>query len=208
MDSIESDRAMHDKRYVRNHLRMVSAFVFALLAVLHVGIACADEIKIHRCIGANGEPTFSDRPCSTLELSSQAQVAAQASSIAPASVPIVTQTCPISPDDLRTRIAAAFATQNAVGISGLFLWEGYVRGSSTSALSSLAKLVREPLTGIDIDDNVDDADNSTQRYASKDPLPRSITVRTAREMDRVPREAATRFDLTSRQGCWWLLFTE
>lgn len=190
MRSTKADQRRHGKHCLRIQYLRMQLVLFSVAALLLVDPAIADDAKVHRCIGSNGEPSFSDKPCTTT-------AAPTALDIAPGSslnVRPTTQTCPTSADDLKQRIGTAFATRNAVGLSGLFLWEGHTGGSSTAALRDMANLVREPLIAIDLDEG--EAQHSPSA---------SVSIRTTREMDRVPREAVTRYESHMRQGCWWLM---
>ncbi|WP_440222246.1 hypothetical protein ACQQ2N_14260 [Dokdonella sp. MW10] len=174
--------------------------VVSMLAVS--AAAVAQPTTIRRCIGPGGEPVFTDRPCAQVAPARDAPTTPSppaAAELTPgahaAAMRATPQTCPTTSDALRTRVAEAFAARNAVTLSGLVLWDGY---ASTSALQDLARLVAEPLMGIDVGSA---ADPERAPGATGD----SLVVRTGRDMDRVPREVQTRFAIVPRHGCHWLL---
>lgn len=185
--------------------------------VVACGAANAQDGRIHRCIGENGEPTFSDQKCSALK----ATVAAEPPISMPGhsgvdslqtthpAAPSITQTCAVSAEDLRTRVAGAFQSANAVGLSGLFLWEGYGQGSAISPLRDLATLVRQPLLSLDVDSTMQfrepDQDGRREERYEGDAL-FELVVRTVGEQERnVPFESVHRYQMRERAGCWWLL---
>ncbi len=201
MDRTRPDRRAQGKHRFAFKCLRVKLIVVSMLA--WSAVVVAQSTTIRRCIGPGGEPVFTDRPC--------AQVAPgqdTTATVAPATAPVeatpgahaaamraTPQTCPTTNDALRTRVAEAFAARNAVTLSGLVLWDGY---ASTAALKDLARLVAEPLIGIDVGPA---ADPERAPGATGD----SLVVRTGRDMDRVPHEVQTRFAIVPRHGCHWLL---
>lgn len=203
MRCTKTDRRNQGKLYLQSNYLRVKPCRFLAVWLATFGTAFAQDAQVHRCIGSHGEPTFTDQPCAVSIPSEPAGISLDARVAAPAS----TQTCPISPEDLRTRVAAAFASRDAVSLSGLFLWGGHSRGSASASLRDLSTLLGEPLISIDIE--ADGIEASTQSdsgsRATHDPPPvHVLVIRSGREMDRVPREAVTRYAMTARQGCWWL----
>jgi hypothetical protein len=189
MVGIRTDSRTCDKHCLQiRHLRMKPSWLaWAVLAA--AGAAVADEVRMYRCIGSNGEPSFSDRPCSSLQ-GTPAPHDNQATSpnLAP-----TTQTCPISADDLKQRIQSAFANRSAVSLSGLFLWDGVGGATVNTSLRDLARLVAEPLLAVDVDEG-NTLDSASPRLA----------IRTAHSMHHVPQEVQTQYLIRKQQGCWWL----
>lgn len=187
-----------------------SWLLLALLVPLHS--ALAQDARIHRCIGENGEPTFSDSKCTGMATRADpATPPSGAPSASPAPSwrgPATTQTCARSPEDLRARVAAAFAARNGVGLSGLFLWNGFGQGSAVAPLRDLAALIAEPLVSVEIDSyaRYDEGDRYSDRaYEPMDDAPLEMVIRTVAEQERrVPYEATSRYGLVELGGCWWL----
>ena len=188
-----------------------------LLVLLSLcGALHAQEARIHRCIGENGEPTFSDQKCGSLTPLPDPVPATTA--LPPASdrslphalqAPAITQTCATSPDDLRDRAASAFASANAVSFSGLFRWDGFGQGSAIDPLRDLAMLIKEPLISIDLDSIIQFPEGHKDTHGrdtrSVEDL-HELVIRTVGEMQhRVPYESVHRFELGEQSGCWWLL---
>src|SRR5581483_5502718 len=95
--------------------------IVVLLAVVSLAVFCMmrpAHAQVHRCMGANGEPVFTDQPCGAQEPSLGA--ADSANGVAPATSSGVTSNangvqsagtnaaCPRSPQALREGIALAF----------------------------------------------------------------------------------------------------
>lgn len=211
MCSTTADRREHGKPILHRVCLQLKP-VLLLLGTLAT-VASAQEATIHRCIGANGEPTFSDQKCAQSGLSIAPPRADQPitntlQELPPMDQPIVTQTCATTPAELRERALAAFAASNGVGFSGLFLWDGYGYGSSVAPLKELATMIGEPLISIELDSyaNAPDAGRDTLPNV---PAPASSThelvIRTMAEGERrVPYEAVRQFELAESRGCWWL----
>ncbi|MEO8010523.1 MAG: hypothetical protein ABI650_02640 [Dokdonella sp.] len=173
-------------------LRPILATVLTMAMALP---AHAQEHTIRRCIGVNGEPTFTDQPCATIA------PRIEVDDLGGVSPSATTQTCATSPEQLRERVIDAFSTGNAIALSGLFLWDGYRGRSSTSHLQDLARLVVEPLISVDVAISTDSAREGSVMHAS-------LIVRSARDLERVPIEAISTFLLSSEGGCSWLVLPD
>jgi hypothetical protein len=196
-------RTKTDRHGLGKHSRR--SFCLRLQPLLVIALACTSasafaQDGIRRCIGENGEPVFSDRPCTTIAPA----IDARATPRDPSST--TTQTCATSASELRERVVDAFAMRNALALSGLLLWDGYGGASATSELQSLARLVVEPLVAVDLDEFDTPASLPSDEGSSvrQRPSERALTIRTARDLDHVPQEARTSFELVDHGGCWWL----
>jgi hypothetical protein len=193
-----------------------------LLAMfLFASFAQAQEGRIHRCVGENGEPFFSDQRCTQAAASAPVEGSQDAPPTAATNMtdpttqtprsgqPQVTQTCATSPEDLRDRVARAFESSNAVSFSGLFLWDGFGQGSALAPLRDLSRIIHEPLTSIELESTPLFRERSRDDY--RDDRRRAdelfeLLVRTISEGDRrVPYESVSHFELREQLGCWWLL---
>lgn len=180
------------------------------------GVANAQSGRVHRCIGENGEPTFSDQKCGALKAAPApenptvfpAQAGIGKPTEANSALPVITQTCAISPTDLRERVVSAFASANAVGFSGLFLWDGFGEGSAIAPLRDLAALIREPLLSINLEPSSQfrDGDQSGPGNIRRDDDKLfELVIRTVGQQERnVPFESVRQYELSEQRGCWWL----
>ena len=183
--------------------------LLALFCVLH-----AAHAQVHRCLGANGEPVFTDQPCGAQEPSvgkseSANGIAPATSSAAASNINGVQSAgtgaaCPRSPQALRERIVLAFNSDDPNTLAGLMDWRGYDRHSANSRLREFKQWLKEPFIGVQFNGPPDpsgalpdDAD-----YVAPDPW--GVTVLT---QPRGEDYTDTRnFGVMQRGGCWWLSF--
>ena len=219
-ENMDITRAEHigQGKELLQRTRLRAKFFWLLLALLALcGVAHAQSGRVHRCIGENGEPTFTDQKCDALKATpapeSPATSSTQPGSTNPANtfspLPSITQTCAVSPEDLRGRVINAFASANSVGFSGLFLWEGFGRGTAIAPLRDLAVLIREPLLSIDLESSSRLLDREQSAYRDtrhENDEPFELVIRTVGQQERnVPFESIRHYELSEQRGCWWLL---
>lgn len=197
---------------------MIRRWLPLLLLMLPLG-ALAQE-GIHRCIGPDGNPLFTDQPCAALQATPvttppastqppQGDLAATLTAPAPVS-------CATTVAELRQGMLQAFAARNPNRLAGLMLWNGYGRDAVVADIRSLGNLMQRPL--LDIGEAGDDPEAVSQTSGSDDlgtppvaaanpPAPRGgngqLVVRTAND-DGSGASRETRFDVVRRSGCLWL----
>jgi hypothetical protein len=181
----------------------------AILCVVH-----AAHAQVHRCIGVNGEPVFTDQPCGTRESSLDAIDSANGVA---ASRPAGTisnangvqsagtnATCPRSPQALRERIAVAFNGDDPNALAGLIDWRGYDGHGANTRMRDFKQWLKEPLTGIEFNGPPDPSGALPDDADYVVPDPWGVTVLTQ------PRGEdytdSRNFGVTQRGGCWWLSF--
>lgn len=188
-----------------------------LLCLLPLGAFAQDGI--HHCIGADGNPVFTDQPCAALkatpvrntpDVSSVQTVPASLIPLANTPPPVL---CATTAASLRQSMMEAFASRNPNRLAGLMLWNGYGRDAVVADIRSLGSLMQRPLLDIGgaeeepAPTHTDDVGAATSAPdAPTSPAPsanRQLVVRTAGDDGSgVPRE--TRFDVVHRSGCLWL----
>ena len=200
MACTRSDRPGYGKHSRRSFCLRLQPSLCAVLigAVVWASASASAQDGIRRCIGDNGEPVFSDRPCTAVKV--PADTDGFSRDILAATT---TQTCATTADDLKDRVAMAFADRNAVALSGLLLWDGYRGREATSELQALARLVTEPLVAIDIDARIAEPVDTPEDRRRPSPV-HALSIRTVRDLDHVPHEARTEFAIVDQGGCWWL----
>ncbi|MBS0431270.1 MAG: DUF4124 domain-containing protein [Proteobacteria bacterium] len=187
---------------------MRSIFFPALALLALTCVAHPAHAQVHRCIGANGEPVFTDQPCGAAGSSSSG---ASANGIAPAAATApsslggdASAACPASPQALRDRIAAAFAGRDPNLIAGMIDWRGYDRDGATARLRDFAHWLQQPLTGIRFEGPPDPSGAQSGDADYAPPSPTGVTVTTQPRGDET---ATTRsFGISKSGGCWWLGF--
>ncbi|HXS72408.1 MAG TPA: hypothetical protein VN725_00030 [Rhodanobacteraceae bacterium] len=193
---------------------MRAMLLFSLLGLSLLCVAHNARAQIHRCMGAQGEPVFTDQPCGAAELS-----VGVASSTTDSELPTeshaaginhgaqLAASCPRSPQQVRDRIAVAFSDDNPNALAGLFDWRGFDHDSADARLREFRRWLKRPLAGVQFSGAPDpsgaqpgDADYDVQ-------APSGVTVLTQSGGN---AEGATpdarSFGMANRGGCWWLMF--
>lgn len=166
--------------------------VFAAAAVAQPGPPPGEPIAtqtIHRCIGPDGTPEFTGRPCATR--SNPARLQPDSGPVPAATAP---GTCPTSDDDLKSRVAAAVERHDVNALAGLVIWSG---GAVHSRMGELSALVDGVPLGIEFDAGGaagDGAEAGTE----------SLVVTTNDSVHGVQREVT--FGVVDRSGCRWLVW--
>jgi hypothetical protein len=172
-----------------------------LFTLSMLALPAGAQTAIHRCIGSHGNPIFTDQPCATMQASSVRASPTPGGALL-AAPPML---CAASRDDLRQGVIEAFAQQDANRLAGLMLWNGYGRGAAIADIQALARLVRQPLLGIDFPGDPPPATSAGMPYsAPAEPAYSAPTL-----MLEVADPSGTgarqwRFDLVHRAGCLWL----
>jgi hypothetical protein len=189
-------------------MRPTTALLLLLIGCLLLVRATpvAAQNPIHRCIGANGSPVFTDQPCDSMQATSVTAAAKPADASQPAGPPQIT--CASDIGKLRQSVIDAFASHDANRLAGLMLWGGYGRGAAVADIRSLAALMRYPLLDMGPAEEPPSAGSSANPLAT-DPAPAApepahqlILHVAGNDADGNPREL--RFDIVRRSGCLWL----
>ncbi|HEV2539353.1 MAG TPA: DUF4124 domain-containing protein [Frateuria sp.] len=167
------------------------ALRLSCLLLLSLAAFCARaQTPIRRCIGADGQPVFTDQPCASLQAT---PAPATSAAIAPPSLRPPAVTCAADAEALRQAVIDAFADGDANRLAGLMLWAGYGKGAAVADIRALSALMRRPLLGIELADTADDP-------AAGRP---ALVVRTVATDDSGGGEE-TRFAIEPHSGCLWL----
>lgn len=187
--------------------------LFLLLWVLPVS-AIRAQGDIHRCMGADGIPVFTDRVCT--DLNARPVMPAPASNAhapieQPAQAPAVT--CAADLKQLKQAVVDAFAERNPNRLAGLTLWNGDGKEEVVAGIRYFNRLMSRPLIEVisvsdapsEADD--DDADASTLSLSAS-PHPASahdeaLIVQTESD-DGSGATVQTHFGVMHRSGCVWL----
>jgi hypothetical protein len=184
---------------------------FFLLLFLPIAAARAQG-DIHRCMGSNGIPVFTDRVCSDVNASPLLPPAAASS--APAS-PVLAQPPPVlcASDlaQLKQAVIDAFAVRNPNRLAGLMLWNGDGQQAVVADIRVFSQLMAHPLIGVTA---------AGETAAGDDPAGPSSASMTASSNDArahgqsllVQTESGdgsgaaeqTRFEVIHHSGCLWL----
>lgn len=196
-------------------MRRLIALLCCVLFVAATPLAA--QSPIHRCVGANGNPVFTDQPCAALNATPLAPAAPSVHQSTGASAPAIL--CAANIDELKRAVIEAFADHDANRMAGLILWSGYGRSAVVADIQALQRFMREPLLDLGLVPADDPA--PTTSAASADPFamfdgtapiaappPATadsdiLVLHTSGDADDgQPR--AMRFSVVRRAGCAWL----
>ncbi|RAO76895.1 DUF4124 domain-containing protein [Dyella jiangningensis] len=180
-----------------------------LLVCLSLGARAQDGI--HRCVGPEGTPLFTDQPCAALQATpvtpprDEPPATLTAPTTAATPPPVL---CAATVSELRQSVLDAFSARDPNRLAGLMLWGGYGRESVVADIRSLGGLMQRPLLGIGDDSTGDDESPATTASSAAVPPTsageeRQLVVRTAAG-DGSGQAHETRFDVVRRSGCLWL----
>ena len=193
-------------------MRLTSALLWLLLLAAAAPVRAQNPI--HHCIGAHGNPVFTDQPCAALDATPVGDTprAGDDSGQPDAPPPVL---CAATTAQLRQSVIDAFAHRDANRMAGLMLWDGYGRGAAVADIRSLALLMRRPLLDLQPSGNATAADPPPDLAASSDAATAADAAAASPQLrlqlrlqlagtdaSGSPREL--RFDIVRRAGCLWL----
>lgn len=189
-------------------MRLPSALLWLLLLAAAAPVRAQNPI--HHCIGAHGNPVFTDQPCAALDATPVgAATPARGDSGQPDAPPPLL--CAATTAQLRQSVIDAFAQRDANRMAGLMLWDGYGRGAAVADIRSLALLMRRPLLDLQPSGNATTADPPPASAASSGeaPAPDAATAGPQLRLQLAGTDASgspreLRFDIVRRAGCLWL----
>lgn len=182
----------------------------ALLLILLLCSANAmAQAGIHRCIGPDGNPLFTDQPCAALQATPVIAPAEPAPS--PQTSPVTEPPpvlCAATVAELRQSVLDAFASRNPNRLAGLMLWGGYGHDAVVADIRSMNALMRQTLLDVAEDTGDPPASASSSPGDAGAPPPRTpanprIVVRTVAD-DGSGGAHETHFSVVRRSGCLWL----
>lgn len=190
-----------------------------LLAGLVPALALAQD-PVHRCMGADGHPVFTDQPCMALGATSLAPVAPAADEGEGVAAPPPAVLCAVDRPALQQAIVDAFAHRDANRLAGLMLWGGYGRGAAVADIRALQNIMREPLLGFDPPQESASGRRATDDTYTREFYPFDATTPTAplpvtpapdttlvlhtAAGDGLGPSRSLRFRVVRRSGCLWL----
>ncbi|WP_267224560.1 DUF4124 domain-containing protein [Dyella silvae] len=186
---------------------MIQRFALLLILLLCSASALAQD-GIHRCVGPDGNPLFTDQPCAALQAT---PVAAPSEPSPNLQTPTVTEPPPVlcasSVAELRQSVLDAFASRNPNRLAGLMLWGGYGHDAVVADIRSMSALMRQTLLDVG-EDTGDPPSASSSPGDAGTPPPRAtanprIVVRTVAD-DGSGAARETHFNVVRRSGCLWL----
>lgn len=190
-------------------------FLTLLLLLLWFPVsAIKAQGDIHRCVGADGIPVFTDRVCTDVNAKPVMPAPAMSASVpvVPSQAPAVT--CAADLRQLKQAVIDAFAERKPNRLAGLTLWNGDGKEEVVADIRYFNRLMSRPLIAVTsipdtssaAGDDDDAAASSLSLSASPNPTPahgEALIVQTESD-DGSGAAAQTRFDVVHRSGCVWL----
>ena len=180
-----------------------------LLFLLSVATASAQG-DIHRCVGADGRPVFTDRVCSDVNATPVLPPAAAATApvtVVGSALPAPPVLCAADEAHLKQAVVDAFAARNPNRLAGLMLWNGAGQQAVVANIRTFTRLMARPLIDVEAgsggsssqggSDTPDVAPSDTATHGG------TLVVRTESD-DGAGNTEATRFDVIHHAGCLWL----
>jgi len=192
-------------------MRILALLLLLLLLLPFSAVKAQGDI--HRCIGADGIPVFTDRVCTDVNAKPAMPTPAVSASApaAPSQAPAVT--CAADLQQLKQAVIDAFAARKPNRLAGLTLWNGDGKDEVVADIRYFIRLMSRPLIdvksipGATSSGHGDDADaSSLSLSAASNPTPahgEALIVQTESD-DGSGAAVQTRFDVVHRSGCVWL----
>lgn len=186
------------------------------LMLLMVPVCAKAQGGIHRCMGADGIPVFTDRVCADVNAAPAVPAPAPASSAQSAHAPVSSSqsaavTCAADLKQLKQAVIDAFAARNPNRLAGLTLWNGDGKEEVVADIRYFIRLMSRPLIEVkSTSDATSDEDNPSASQLSLSAAPSPAPVRGEALLVRTESDdgsgamAETRFDVVHRSGCVWL----
>jgi hypothetical protein len=184
---------------------------FFLLLFLFPFTAVWAQGDIHRCIGADGRPVFTDRVCSDLDAKpvlSPAPASTASAALASPVLPPPPVLCAKDMEGLKQAVVDAFAARNPNRLAGLMLWNGAGRDTVVVYIRALSGLMAHPLLEVDADADEsaydEDEDDASSASTSRASGQGGTLVVQAGSDDSGSGHLEARFDIIRHAGCLWL----
>ncbi|MBE1161331.1 DUF4124 domain-containing protein [Dyella acidiphila] len=187
-------------------------FSLLLLLLLLPVAAASAQGGIHRCLGANGIPVFTDRVCT--DVNAAPLLPPPATVAAPPAVTTATPPAVLCAADLahlKQAVIDAFADRSPNRLAGLMLWNGDGQQAVVADIRVYNQLMAHPLIGVSVtgaaDDDAepDDAPGpSPAGSAGNAPAHGAALLVQTESEDGSGGTGQTRFDVVHHAGCLWL----
>ena len=167
----------------------ISMLALTLAAVWGAGPVFADS-DIHRCVGEDGVPIFTDRSCDELGARERTAPFDKPETLAR---PSPARDCAREIETLQTQLRAALEARDINHLSGLYHWQDATSHTAERVLPRLEVIARRRLVEIELESvEIDGVDHPARLWLDQyDPERPGETVYTS-------------FNLIMNSGCWWL----
>ncbi len=207
-------------------LSFVLVFATGLLPASAPAEAARAASGIHRCVGTDGRPVFTDRPCEELQATDRPPPAAAAGNVR-----LAAQSCPRTREDLLWGVRSALEARDVNRFAAYYLWTGMGTTEAYQLMDRFAVFSERPLVDVQLLSSADQRDTSPvavvpspdqQQTSAEESLgvpapaqpspapaapraPDLLRVDQMRAGDDAASET-TYFRLQAAAGCWWIRY--
>jgi hypothetical protein len=185
-------------------MRQLFAAALLFLAVVALPARATD---LNRCIGADGHPVFTDKPCEDLGATVRPEPAAAPTSGTSTAERAHPRDCARTTDTLQKGLQAAIAAGDVNQVAAFYHWPGISSAESEEILKRLQVIAARPVLSLDLI-RPQQAQGSDGYRTVASELPREasaievVQVRSAGDPERIH----TVLMLIPYAGCWWVHF--
>ncbi|WP_343653339.1 DUF4124 domain-containing protein [Stenotrophomonas sp.] len=184
----------------------VLAVVLASLPML----AHAQATRLNRCVDAQGQSVYTDRPCDSLGARSRQPPPAPAGATAQRDT--LGAQCPRRLSELVQAVQTAVATGDVNRLSSLYLWGAVSDAGAQRILGQLESVVRRPLVDVVpvypqqvVDEGQSPAVQGSDPESAETPVRRHpVGLRLEQTLPGSATRAATVVGLRRQYGCFWI----
>jgi hypothetical protein len=189
-------------------MRCLALLILFLLPVA----AVRAQGDIHRCVGADGRPVFTDRVCSDVDAKPALPPASASTAPVVSTGPVVSPPpvlCAADMGHLKQAVVDAFAVRNPNRLAGLMLWNGAGEQTVVANIRALTRLMAHPLVAVTAGSGDDDSatyssDDAAETTSSHPPAHGGALVIQTEADDGNGGTDSAHFGIVHDAGCLWL----
>jgi hypothetical protein len=177
-----------------------------LLALL--AWAAPAQAQVRRCVDAQGNSVFTDRPCSSVNAAPKAPPVSHSGAYAPG---FARRGCARSPEALMDGVRGALEARDVNRLATYYHWAGTGAGAARSLMDQLEAIVARPFVALQLRYPEPAPEAATPALAPDDPAPAAPSAPDplALRLDQTraaadPASLQLEFGLRQHAGCWWI----
>jgi hypothetical protein len=186
------------------------------LALLHCACllallawAAPASAQVRRCVDAQGNSVFTDRPCSSMDAAPKAPPVSHSGAYAQG---FARRGCARSPEALLDGVRGALEARDVNRLATYYHWAGTGAGAAKSQMDQLEAIVARPLVALQLrypEPAPEVATPAPDDPARAQPSPPEPAAPLALHLDQMrgaadPASVQLEFGLRQHAGCWWI----